>query len=92
MTSKAVAAKLAKLGFEYDESVTGRHPIWGVWTGTIDPIGKTSIGGECTGLTVAGDTRAEMDANALERAAENHPYLHPCVDPDCDMHNPIEED
>jgi len=92
MTSKITATKLAKLGFAYDEDVTGRNPVWGDWNGTIDPIGKMSIGDECKGLVVWGSTRAAMDANALERAAEVAPFLRPCTDPHCDMHSSWSED
>jgi len=83
MTSKATAKKLASLGFKYDEDVTCRTYYW---SGTIDPIGKMSIGGECAGLAVSGNTRAEMDAEAIERAQEMSHMLTPCNDPECDMH------
>jgi Fe2+ transport system protein FeoA len=47
MTSKVVAARLADMGFAYDESVTCKTHYW---AGTIDPIGAVSIGGECRGV------------------------------------------
>ena len=86
MTSKVVAAKLAKLGFAYDETVTGRDPVWGEWQGTIDPIGKMSIGSECRGVVVSGSTRREMDALAELEAETLSKFLQPCTDPECDMH------
>jgi hypothetical protein len=83
MTSKTITKKLADLGFAYDEDVTCKTFYW---AGTIDPIGSTSIGGECRGVVVSGNTRAEMDAEALEQAALLAPMLEPCTDPECDMH------
>jgi hypothetical protein len=85
MTSKVVAARLADMGFAYDESVTCKTHYW---AGTIDPIGAVSIGGECRGVAVSGNTRAEMDAEALEQATMLAPLLAPCTDPECDMHAP----
>ena len=83
MTAKTIVKKLADLGFCYDESVTYRTYYW---AGVIDPIGCMSIGGECRGIAVSGDTRAEMDAEALEQARLLAPLLEPCTDADCDMH------
>ena len=83
MTSKAVTQKLAALGFAYDETVTLRTHYW---SGTIDPIGRFSIDGECRGVAVSGNTRAEMDAEALSEAAAMARHLRPCTDPDCEMH------
>ena len=89
MTSKVVQKKLANLGFSYDESVTGKHPVWGGWSGTIDPVGKKSLNGECRGICVSGATRAEMDADALQEAAAWKDRLKDCADSTCDMHGEV---
>ena len=88
MTNKRIEQALAKHGFAYDESVTGRDGTWGYWSGTIDPIGPYSIGGECRGICVYGNTRAEMDAEALAEAEVAHDHLEACTDPACEFHNP----
>jgi len=90
MTSKKVEAELAKLGFEYDEGVTGKHDGH-VWRGTIDPIGNMYIAGDncCMGHTVCGMTRAEMDAEAVDYAKEFHADLTPCTDEECEMHGTL---
>lgn len=83
MTSKATAAALASYGFAYDEEVTHKA---GRWFGTIDPIGRYSIDGDCRGVTVSGDTRAQMDAEAIEQAKWYRTSLEPCTDRKCPMH------
>ncbi|MBM1556693.1 hypothetical protein JQV19_08535 [Sulfitobacter mediterraneus] len=88
MTSKKVAKALVNLGFEYDEDVTGKDPTWGTWFGTIDPIGRKTIAGDgcCSGRAVSGNTRAEMDREAIDFAKEASPLLVTCENPDCDVH------
>lgn len=70
MTSKAVAQKLEKLGFRYDESETGKFN--GItWAGTVEPLVVATIDGEpFSGFRVRGNTRAEMDQMAISEAAE----------------------
>ena len=93
MISERDKKRLADLGFEFCEHVTGPDPTWGTWDGTIDPIGKTSIDGECMGLVVYGDTKREMIADAMKRARDYAPHLRPCEDlENCDMHGNVEED
>jgi len=92
MTSKAIQEKLAALGFAYDEDVTGKDPVWTYWHGTIDPVGRQRIAGDhgCTGHAVSGQTRAEMDREALAYAHEFSDQLVPCPDgDDCPMHGDI---
>ena len=77
--------KLKRLGFAFDEETVWQE--WhGGWSGTIDPIGKFSIGDECMGLYVEGPNKREMVKNAFERATHYQPQLQPCHDPDCKMH------
>lgn len=87
MATKARTEKmLAEFGFAFDWSVTGKDPVWPQWLGTIDPVGRFSIDGECRGITVAGDTASAMYDEAIEAARQAREMLEPCSDPDCDMH------
>lgn len=77
--------KLAALGFEIDWSVTGRTPD-GYWDGVIDPIGRTSICGDCFGPSIQGDNASDWYKNAIAEAEGHEGTLHPCTNPDCDLH------
>lgn len=90
MTSARTKKRLAKLGFEYDEDVTGKDPSWDWWNGTIDPIGRMRIAGDnaCMGHAVSGATRAEMDDEAIAYAMEFSGQLVACPDADCEFHGP----
>lgn len=89
--SKAQAERrLRDLGFKFDWSVTDKSTYG--WNGTIDAIGKTSIGGDCRGIVVAGDTASEMYAEAIREAETASKWLEPCPDPDnCDLHSDADE-
>lgn len=86
MTRANTIKRLQQLGFEFDWSVTGKAPESGMWSGTIDPVGAMSIGGECRGCVVTGDTAGEMYFDAIKEAETNARYLQPCTNPECDMH------
>lgn len=81
--------KLAALGFELKHPV--KDPVWKDWDGTLDPIGRKSINGECRGIYISGvPTKKELYARAIEEAEEHKHLLTECTDPDCEFHNPSE--
>lgn len=86
MTRARAISALKRLGFQFDWSVTIKHPVWGSWTGTIDPTGRMSIGGDCRGIVVDGDTASAMYDMAVDEARSAARLLVPCTDPDCDYH------
>lgn len=84
MNRQTAERRLAALGFEIDWSVTG--PAEGYWSGTIDPIGRMSICGDCFGPVVHGDNAADWYRNAIAEAEGHAGTLVPCTDPGCDFH------
>lgn len=81
---KNIEKLLRDLGFQYDPGVTYKAEYR--WYGTIDTIACMTIDGDCTGISVSGDTKKEMDAEALEMAQHYSQFLSPCTNPDCEFH------
>ena len=88
MASKQMALNfLKRCGFELDEDTffAGRTG----YQGTIDPVGKMSILGDCRGIACAAHDAPSFWAQVIEEAAKNAPFLEPCPDPEhCEMHGP----
>jgi hypothetical protein len=78
--------RLADAGFEIDWSVTGSDPESG-FSGRIDPIGRTSINGDCRGCVILANTRAGFYARAIAEAESLAGDLSPCDKTDCDFHD-----
>lgn len=86
MNKQTAIRKLATWGFEIDWNVTGPHPEGSGWVGVIDPIGYTSIGGDCYGPSIDGTNAADWYKNAVTEAERLASLLQPCTNPECDMH------
>lgn len=80
--------KLAALGFEIDWNVTGSDGRG--FSGTIDPIGRLSICGDCFGPSLQDcDSAAEFYRLAIQEAKSHVGSLVICNKPDCDMHSEL---
>lgn len=94
MTTRTQAtAQLRKLGFEFDENVTGK--IGFTWMATIDAIGRNSLFGDCRGIAVIDftATASEFWSKCVHEAREHVRELMPCphAPGECEFHDGQEE-
>lgn len=85
MNRHQAITRLAQAGFEIDWSVTGRNMDG--YSGTIDPVGRTSINGDCRGCVILADTAPEFYDKAVAEAESLSGDLSPCDKTDCDFHD-----
>lgn len=89
MNRRQAITRLAKAGFEIDWTVTGRHEDG--YSGTIDPIGRMSINGDCRGCVILAETAAQFYDRAVTEAESLTGNLSLCTQRPCDHHDEVDE-